>query len=214
MKNSYTHLAVILDRSGSMKTLMSDMIGGFNEFIEEQKALPGEATLTLVQFDDHYDVLHDFIDIQKVPVLTEKVCYSRGWTALLDAVGVTITTVGGKIAAMPEDQRPAKVLISIHTDGAENKSKEYTLAKIREMIEEQRTKYSWEFTFTGLGVDSFAAEQADKMGIDPLLVRQMSHDSMGTAQSSELHSRAAKSYRTGGGQALREAYKVTPPSKN
>lgn len=207
MKQNYAHLAVILDRSGSMAPLISDVIGGFNTFLKEQKALPGEATLTLVQFDDVYEVLHYFVDIQKVPDLTPEVCYARNMTALLDAIGVTITTVGRKIAALPEDQRPSKVLVSIYTDGAENHSKEYTLARIKEMIKTQRETYSWEFTFTGVGPDSFAESTAGLLGIDPQLVAQMDHNQKGTFQAMHLCSVGAASYRSGGTSALKSAYK-------
>lgn len=211
MKDNLTAIAVIIDRSGSMGTLMTDVVGGFNEFVKQQKELPGEATLTLVQFDNVYEVLHDFVDIQKVPKLTSEVCYARNSTALLDAIGVTINTVGQKIAAMPEDQRPAKVLVSIYTDGQENSSHEFKLAKIKEMIATQRKKYNWEFTFTGVGEDSLAEDQARGMGIDMNLVMQMSHDSKGTSEAMDLCSKGVTSYRGGGADALRSAYKNFKP---
>ncbi len=62
MHDSYTHITVILDRTGSMQSIRDDVIGGFNAFLQEQQALPGKATLTLVQFDsqDPYEVLCRF----------------------------------------------------------------------------------------------------------------------------------------------------------
>ena len=189
-----------------MQDVMSDVLGGFNTFVKEQKALPGEASLTLVIFDDQYEVVHDFVDIQKVEPLTDKVCYPRGWTALLDAVGVTITKVGEKIAAMPEDQRPSKVLVSIYTDGQENKSREYVLNQVKSMIKTQRETYSWEFTFTGCGVESFAEQTAGAIGIDPSLVAQMSRDPDGAEQMMCLCSVGAASYRIGGTSSLKSAY--------
>ena len=50
MKNS-TDIIIVLDRSGSMSPLQADVIGGFNRFLDDQKKVPGDATLTLVQFD-------------------------------------------------------------------------------------------------------------------------------------------------------------------
>jgi uncharacterized protein YegL len=190
-----------------MGTLMTDVLGGFNEFVKQQKALPGEATLTLVQFDNDYEVLHDAIDIQNVPPLTRDVCFANGSTALLDAIGVTINSVGQKIAAMSESERPSKVLVSIYTDGQENASHEFTLDKIKEMIKTQRETYSWEFTFTGVGLESFAAEQARDLGIDPMLVAQMDHNHQGTVDAMNLCSAGATSYRSGGSHALKSAYK-------
>lgn len=145
-----TELVAILDRSGSMIAMMSDVIGGFNSFVEEQKKVPGEAQLTLVLFDDMYEIVHDGLDIQKVPTLTSEICKARGSTALLDAVGKTINVVGDRLAKTPENQRPGKVIFMIFTDGEENDSKEFRdLAVVRAMIDEQKTKYSWEFIFAG-----------------------------------------------------------------
>ena len=50
MKEDYTHITIILDRTGSMESIRDDTIGGFNAFLDEQKAQPGHATLTLVQW--------------------------------------------------------------------------------------------------------------------------------------------------------------------
>ena len=50
-ENDYTHITVILDRSGSMESIRNDTIGGFNAFLDQQKAGPGLATFSLVQFD-------------------------------------------------------------------------------------------------------------------------------------------------------------------
>ena len=64
----YTHIAVILDRSGSMESIRDDTIGGFNAFLNEQKQQPSKATLTLVQFDDQdpYEVIHQVKTIKEV----------------------------------------------------------------------------------------------------------------------------------------------------
>ena len=52
MKQGYAHVAVVLDRSGSMESVKGDTIGSFNEFIKKQKGEPGECTFSLIQFDD------------------------------------------------------------------------------------------------------------------------------------------------------------------
>ncbi len=41
MKQGYTHMTIILDRTGSMAPIRDDTIGGFNTFLREQKAQPG-----------------------------------------------------------------------------------------------------------------------------------------------------------------------------
>ncbi len=52
MRKDYTHVTLILDRSGSMTTIRADIVGGFNRLIEDQKQVPGHCTVTLVLFND------------------------------------------------------------------------------------------------------------------------------------------------------------------
>jgi hypothetical protein len=79
MHDGYTHIAVILDRTGSMESIRDDTIGGFNAFLSQQKAEPGLATLTLVQFDsqDPYEVIHQYMLLGKVPDLTRETFVPR-----------------------------------------------------------------------------------------------------------------------------------------
>ena len=93
MKNNRTELVFILDRSGSMAGLESDTIGGFNSLLEKQKKEEGEAVVTTVLFDNQYELLHDRFDIHNVKPVTERDYYVRGNTALLDAVGKTISKI-------------------------------------------------------------------------------------------------------------------------
>ncbi len=160
MNNNLTDVTLIVDRSGSMITCKIEAENGVNTFISEQKKQPGECTFTLVQFDTVYDFVFKGQNIQDVGTYT--LC-PRGWTALLDAVGRAINETGERLAAMPEDQRPGLVTFVIVTDGQENSSHEFTLAKIKEMIEHQQSVYSWKFTFLGANQDAFAT--AGSLGI-------------------------------------------------
>jgi uncharacterized protein YegL len=149
-----TEIVMIVDRSGSMESIKDDAQGGFNSFIEEQKKLPGEAALTLVQFDTEYETVHENKPLKDVPPYT---LVPRGWTALLDALGMTIAKVGERLAKTPEEQRPGKVLVVIITDGQENSSKEYTKEKVFEAVSHQREKYKWEFQFLAANQDAIQA---------------------------------------------------------
>lgn len=153
MKNK-TDITIILDRSGSMESVKSDTIGGFNSFLEGQRKVEGEASLSLVQFDDQYEVVYMDRAINSADKLTEATFQPRGMTALYDAVGRTINAVGQRLADLPEAERPDKVLLVIMTDGFENSSKEYNAAKIAEMITHQREVYKWEFMFIGANQDA------------------------------------------------------------
>ncbi len=162
MNNNLTELIFILDRSGSMQDLAVETINGFNSLVEKQKHT-GNALLTTVLFDNDYELLHDHIDIQQVPTLTSHEYYARGCTALLDAIGRTINSVGNRLSQTPEEARPGKVICTITTDGLENASSEYSLSEIKEMITHQRNVYKWEFVFLGANID--AIETAESIGI-------------------------------------------------
>ena len=90
MRENLTEMVFVLDRSGSMSGLAADTIGGFNELIEKQKKIEGDAYVTTVLFDHEYEVLHDHVALKDVAPLTDKEYFARGSTALLDAVGRTI----------------------------------------------------------------------------------------------------------------------------
>ena len=116
MDKNLTELVFILDRSGSMGGLESDTIGGFNSLLEKQKKVEGKCNLTTVLFDHDYELLHDRINIQAVSPLTEKDYYVRGSTALLDAVGRTISKIEHVQETTAEEYRAGKVMFVIITE--------------------------------------------------------------------------------------------------
>ena len=156
-KKDYTHLTLVIDRSGSMEAMKEEAQGGINTLLTEQFALPGKLTVTLVEFDDHIDTVARLakktIDYSLVP---------RGMTALFDAVGSEIVKTGADLDKMKEDARPEKVLFVIVTDGEENQSKEYTFEKVKELIAHQKDAYNWSFQFLGAGE---AAWQGQSLGM-------------------------------------------------
>src|SRR5262245_56259735 len=196
MKADYTHISIVLDRSGSMSSIASDTIGGFNRFLEDQQAVPGQATLTLVQFDYEYEVLYSGVPIAVVQPLTRDTFIPRGTTALLDAIGRTILESGEYLSALSEEQRPAKVIFVILTDGIENASKLYTSSRIHEMIDHQRKFYAWEFVFLGANQDAIAS--ARRIGIPQGLAMSFAADGAGARDAFEsLHANTRK-VRVGG----------------
>ena len=104
MNNNLTEMVFILDMSGSMSNLTNDTIGGYNSLIEKQKKEPGDALVTTILFDDRYIVLHDRVDIKDVKPLTDKEYCPTGCTAMLDAVGKTIKSIGQKLNNTPEEE--------------------------------------------------------------------------------------------------------------
>jgi len=159
----YTALALVVDRSGSMgltEAIRADAEGGVNAFVEAQKRAPGRATLTLTQFDYEYELLERNVPLDEVKPYH---LHPRGRTALWDAVAQTVVAVGEDLAALPEDQRPDKVLVAIMTDGAENHSQEWTDPdQLRALLDHQRDVYGWEFLY--LSADPLAVQHAYRLG--------------------------------------------------
>jgi len=161
MKQNLTEIVFILDRSGSMGGLENDTIGGFNGFVKKQ-AEAGQTSLTTVLFDDKYEILHNGVDAGNV-TLTDHEYFTRGSTALLDAVGKTINDVGKRLNGTAEEARPGKVIFVITTDGFENASREFSYDEVKKMISHQTEKYGWEFVFMAANID--VAKEGDKLGI-------------------------------------------------
>lgn len=160
MRNDLVDITLVVDRSGSMESIRGDAQGGINAFIKDQAEADGEALLTLIQFDTDYEFVHRGAPIEKIGSYK---LVPRGATALLDAIGRAINETGARLATMKEKDRPGLVVFVVMTDGLENSSREFTLAKIREMIQHQQLKYNWQFTFLGADQDAFA--EAEKMGM-------------------------------------------------
>ena len=163
VKNSgQTELVFILDRSGSMSGLESDTIGGFNGMLTQHRSKGGDVLVSTVLFDHENEVIHDRVRIADVPTLTSKEYYTRGCTALLDAMGDGIRHIKNVHKyARPED-RPARTMFIITTDGMENSSTRYTADQVRAMVKQQE-EAGWEFVFLGANID--AVQVAGGLGI-------------------------------------------------
>ena len=160
MNNNLTEIVAVLDRSASMQHLTNDTIRGFNDFLKEQREIPGEAVLTTVLFNDSCRVLHDRVNIKKIKPISGKEYFAQGNTALFDAMGKTIDDIGLKLYKTAENERPGKVIFFIITAGKENASHKYAKEKIKAMVELQKNTYSWEFIFMGANTDALSTASA------------------------------------------------------
>lgn len=203
MKNDYTHISMVLDRSGSMQSTASDTIGGFNQFIKSQQAEPGECTVTLVQFDDVIETVFDATPVKQVPDLTSATYKPRNSTALYDGIGLTINGTGKFLKDKPDSEKPAKVIFVILTDGMENASVGFDRYKIFNMIKHQREVYNWEFVFIGANQDSLAAGAA--VGIPMSHSINYAQNAAGTKEvyaKVSMKMRSARSMAGAGGQSV------------
>ena len=178
MNSNLTEIVFILDRSGSMAGLEGDTIGGFNAFVEKQKKEEGEALLSAVLFSDRDQVIYDRVDIRKVEPMTEQQYRVGGCTALLDAIGGAVHHIGNVHKYAREEDRPAKTVFVITTDGMENASRRYSYDDVQRMVKHEQEKYGWEFLF--LGADMDAISVAHSFGIRPDRAVRYAKDSIGT----------------------------------
>ena len=178
--NGQTELVFILDRSGSMAGLESDTIGGFNGMIAQHRSEGGDVLVSTVLFDHEHEVVHDRVRIADVPALTSKEYYTRGCTALLDAMGDAIHHIKNVHKyARPED-RPARTMFIITTDGMENSSTRYTADQVRAMVKQQE-EAGWAFVFLGANID--AVQVAGGFGIRPEFAAEFACDAAGVREN-------------------------------
>lgn len=195
MKEHRTELVFILDESGSMSSLVSDTIGGFNSLIEKQKKEEGECLVSAVLFNQSQKVVYDRVPITEITQMTEWEYCPGGTTALVDAMGRAIHHIGNVHKYARLEDRPAHTLFIITTDGMENASSQYSADQVRSMVEHQKAKYGWEFLFLGANID--AVETARRYGIDASRTTRYHNDPRGVATTYQSMGEAVNTIRNG-----------------
>lgn len=197
------HLYFALDRTGSMQKLRSDVIGGFNSFLADQKKKPGECVMTLIQFDEMepFEVIHDAVPLTEVPDLDEETYVPRSSTPLLDAEGRLIVKAEQRATARRAAGEPAEAIIfATYTDGLENASQEWTIAALSE--KKKAHEGEWAFIYLGVGHDAYG--QSGRIGTMSVNTVSAPRSSQGTQvaydgyvhEVDNVRSRAAAGMRT------------------
>ena len=165
MKKRKTIYHLIVDKSGSMSDCIDSTINGFNEQVNRIK-LKGlefeeeEITMGLTTFNTHVDHNYFQSNPSTIQLLNHVTYRPDGSTALLDAIGDTIT----QISIQTQSSRlPTTVVVVILTDGHENASRLFNLVKIRNMISSLEESGKWTFSFIGATLD--AVDVAESMSI-------------------------------------------------
>lgn len=197
MLRDYTHISIILDRTGSMASIRDDVIGGFNTFLAEQKQQGGKATLTLVQFDsqDPYEVVHHFRPLETVPELDRHTYVPRASTPLYDAIGRGITDLEQSLARLQAEGAPSKVMMVIITDGYENASQEFTRDQVAKMIQEKQNQDGWQFIFLSAAWESM--QDVQSMGVSDDVCLAFVADAPGQEKMWASLSKQTSKYRKG-----------------
>lgn len=152
----YAHITLVVDRSGSMSSILSDAQGGIDTFLDSQfDASLGKTTVSIFSFDDTVTENVHFAEQRPTFVLKP-----RGGTALLDAIGVALVKTGETLRNLPEHERPGKVYFVVVTDGHENSSKEWKKDRIKTMLDVQQNMYGWEVIFLAADLSAVATGQS------------------------------------------------------
>ena len=162
MRENMTEIVFVIDKSGSMEKFIDDTIGSFNSIIKTYKKEDNDVSVTTILFDTEITVLYDRMNIDNIPILTEREYIPSGYTALFDALGSSIYHVINIHKHLPIEEYPHKTIMIIITDGAEDNSSRYEPPQIKRMIERQKKETEWDFVF--LGANSIAKEIADTIG--------------------------------------------------
>ena len=188
---------MILDKSGSMQSLRDETIVNFNNFVKEQKAVPGEARLTVVLFNTIWGKLLDGKNLKDISdnFLDRDNYFPDGYTALFDAVASTIDGVGKRLADTPENDRPANVLFVIVTDGEENSSREFKKEDVLKRIKTQEKDYNWKFLYLGCSAEQMDAGKA--IGVNSKFMMQYAPSPAGVSAMYCSVSSLARSMRGG-----------------
>lgn len=181
-----TEIVLVIDRSGSMVSIRPDMEGGVNQFLNDQKQVPGDARVTVVMFDTVYEIPFAGVPIRTVGQVHIQ---PRGNTALLDAMGRAISDTAERVKAQPAD----KVIVIIVTDGQENSSREFSKDQVQKLIAERP---DWQFLF--LGEDMSTIAESHKLGVAPVNTINFVKSAKSTHTMYSNLSKNVASYRSGG----------------
>lgn len=159
----YVKIINIIDKSGSIKSMLDAAINGFNSFLEDQKSVEGKALVSTIMFNTSYEVLYENMDIKNCLYFNKNNYIPCNGTSLYDAICTTISNEIDKLGTLPIEERPEKTLCIILTDGFENASKKYNQEDVKRMITEMKEDFKWEFIF--LAANEQASTTAVAMGI-------------------------------------------------
>lgn len=185
-----TLVAVVLDKSGSMESIRSATVSGFNELLETHQRENPDSSLSLQLFDTVPHEAQFFSPITAAEPLTERTYQPGGSTALYDAIVAQIR----RVEAL--DEQPERVAFIIVTDGMENASRTETRESAKALIEWHTNEAKgWAFTFLGANIDSYAV--GGGLGIAAAATMDYNASTIGTRTMFNTVATASSNYTRG-----------------
>lgn len=154
-----THVLFVTDKSGSMDLLAADVRGGFNSYVDTLRQDGNAYRLSVTLFDTEHTELCADAPIGEVPQMDARNYVPFGSTALLDAVGNTITRFRAAHPSLPEGDR---ALLVIQTDGQENSSREYSYEGVSALIQAWEAG-GWTVLYFGAGAEAW--DEGARLGV-------------------------------------------------
>lgn len=199
------HIYLVLDRSGSMESIAGDVVGGFNQYLEEQQQQPGKCRFTFIQFDTQnpHEVLHDAKKIADIPKMTDMMFQPRGGTPLLDAEGMAIAAAEQRVLERAAaGKKEEAILFVTFTDGGENSSQDWTWEKLAEKKKACEDR-GWAFSYLGVGLDAYAhGNQSMRIGTQAASTVHHDSTSAGVFGTYTDMSNATNNYRSAAAQGM------------
>lgn len=151
-KPGRTAVAILADRSRSTRPVRDALRAGLTSLLADQQ---GDVLAAVVPSGGSLPALRPAADVT-VPALRP-----RGTATLRDDLGSLITDLGTALSAMPEEDRPSRVLVLVV--GTATGGTSWSPDAIADLVGAQQRDYAWGFAFVGTG------DAAGELGIHHVL---------------------------------------------
>ena len=154
-----TLVVLLLDNTGSMQACKLEALSGYNAYFDSlRKEQLGNLRISVVQFNSIItNPLYNDVLLDEVKPMTDAQYLPVGNTPLYDAMGKLMESTEAKA-------KKRKVLFVTLTDGEENSSSRWTLAKLQAKMKQCEKKLKWTFVHLGVGAAGWEALQTVARG--------------------------------------------------
>lgn len=152
MKDNRKEFVFVIGKSEGMDK--DAMLSGFNALVDAQKKIDDESTFSLVFFNDTYKASALGKSLKEMRKYNAMTYAPKNGSALYDAMGFAMDSVGEMLSETAEEERPSQVCMIIIGE-SDNASTVYDYATVDEMVKVQKYTYKWDFIFYGDGNASF-----------------------------------------------------------